>query len=266
MHPEFAQYQRSFVLLSGGIDSSTCLSIANQTHKAIGGEVEAISINYGQRHKKEIECAKEVANYYRVEHTVLDMDFAGDCMLTNKDTEVPNISYDQIKGVSPTYVPFRNGMMLSRLAAYAQSYVNKISKQLEHTDGPEGRLLKPNLEDLCTIYFGAHAEDAKNWAYPDCTPEFIGSMAAAIYIGTYRTVRLQAPLTYASKAQTVAWGKALNTPYHLTWSCYKGEELHCGICPTCRARKEAFKTAGVIDPTEYADIKDSKTEESDMPY
>ena len=108
------------------------------------------------------------------------------------------------------------------------------------------------VEDLVTIYFGAHAEDAKNWAYPDCTPEFIGAMACAIYIGTYKAVRVNAPLTYITKGQTIEWGTKLNVPYALTWSCYKGEELHCGTCPTCRSRKTAFAEAGVVDPTVYA--------------
>ena len=247
MHPALKEYARSFVLLSGGLDSTTCLAKAVDYHKHNGGSVVGVSIDYGQRHIKETQCAKALCEYYGAEHVVLDMKgFAGDCMLTNKDTAVPNISYDDIKGISPTYVPFRNGMMLSRLAAYAQSYVSAVDKQSHALCVGEDV-----LDDLCTIYFGAHAEDAKNWAYPDCTPEFIGAMSNAIYIGTYRAVRLITPFTYSSKADIVTAGSKLGVPYVMTWSCYKGEEVHCGTCPTCRARKQAFTEAGVKDPTVY---------------
>lgn len=85
----------------------------------------------------------------------------------------------------------------------------------------------------------------------DCTPEFIGAMASAIYIGTYHQVRLHAPLTWLTKAEVIRLGVQLNVPYELTWSCYEGGGKHCGVCPTCRARKQAFMDADVVDPTEY---------------
>lgn len=242
-------YRRAFVLLSGGIDSSTCLAVAKQHMDAIGGKVETFSMDYGQRHVKEAACAHAVASYYGVPHTVIDVRGAlgKDAMLTNPDIEVPHISYAEIHGVSPTYVPFRNGFMLSRLAAHAQEYVNKVQKTLgDEVEYP------PTLEDLVYLYFGAHAEDAQNWAYPDCTPEFVGAIANAIYIGTYRTVRLLTPFNYSTKTQIIQKGASLCVPYRLTWSCYKGEELHCGVCPTCRARKQAFLEAGIPDPTKYA--------------
>jgi 7-cyano-7-deazaguanine synthase len=106
-------------------------------------------------------------------------------------------------------------------------------------------------EAQADIYFGAHAEDAQNWAYPDCTPEFIGAMANAIFVGTYRAVRLISPIMFMTKAQIVAMGDKLNVPFDKTWSCYKGGEKHCGKCPTCYARKDAFAVAGVRDPTVY---------------
>lgn len=244
VNTERAQHQRSYVLLSGGIDSGTCLAIAKEYHDKHGGEVHAVSMDYGQRHLKETECAKALCAHYGIPHKILDIRGAlgKDSMLTDASQEVPNISYDEITGISPTYVPFRNGFMLSRLAAHAQEYVMRVQKE------------EPGLEvrDLVTLYIGTHAEDAKNWAYPDCTPEFIGAMSNAIYVGTYYAVRLLAPLLYSSKDAIISRGTALGVPYELTWSCYKGEEVHCGTCPTCRARKIAFEQAGVTDPTQYA--------------
>jgi 7-cyano-7-deazaguanine synthase len=128
--------------------------------------------------------------------------------------------------------------MLSLLAARAQSWVMEQSQAGEVAEA--------------ILYCGVHADDGVNWAYPDCTPEFIGAMANAIFIGTYHKVRLRAPLQYLDKAGVVREGLRLHVPYSLTWSCYKGEDLHCGICPTCRSRKEAFELNGQADPVEYA--------------
>lgn len=221
---------QGFVLLSGGIDSTTALAIALQECE----KVTAISIDYGQRHKKEIERAREIAHSYGCKHTILSIgDALGTSMLTTAEA-IPDVTYDEIVGVSPTYVPFRNGYMLSRITAYA---VNALGKN-------------PPQDSAC-IYIGTHAEDAKNWAYPDCTPEFIGAMANAIYVGTYYSVRLKAPLNYMSKADILRLGNNLNVDYSQTWSCYAGEEKHCGKCPTCYARKAAFTAANLQDPTEY---------------
>lgn len=260
--------KKAFVLLSGGIDSTTCLALAIEHMKQVNGVVETYSMDYGQRHIKEAECAQQIADYYKVKHTVIDVRGALglDSMLTDASQEVPNISYAEIKGVSPTYVPFRNGFMLSRLAAEAQRYANKVHKYLDKQSSMGGHwspVPDKDFEDIVTIYFGAHAEDAQNWAYPDCTPEFVGAMANAIYIGTYRAVRLVTPFNYASKTDIVRKGFSLQVPYELTWSCYKGEEQHCGVCPTCRARKQAFIDAdlsgemlhdgvSLCDPTKYA--------------
>lgn len=224
---------------------------------------EAISIDYGQRHIKESECASALCNLNGVEHTVLDLKgiLSGPgVMLTSTDIDVPNVDYSDIHGVSPTYVPFRNGTMLSIITAHAQKYVNaEIEKETaalirdEYNESSAKIMAAAGAKDLCTIYFGAHAEDAQNWAYPDCTPEFVGAMANAIYIGTYMTIRLCTPFVFSTKAEIVSKGSDLHVPYDMTWSCYKGEALHCGTCPTCRARKQAFTAAGVIDPTKYAD-------------
>lgn len=216
---------KALVLLSGGMDSGTCLRIAAEEFDR---DVIGISIDYGQRHKKEMEFAKAQCVYSGVGHRIIPAPPPPPSMLTDTDQEVPAISYDEITGVSPTYVPFRNGLLLSIIAGIAQ-----------------------NMDDCEAIYFGAHSEDAANWAYPDCTPEFIGAMANAIYIGTYMKVRLHTPLQWLMKSEIVALGQKVSTPWHLTWSCYKGEEKQCGVCPTCISRREAFITAGVADPTKY---------------
>ncbi len=216
----------AIVLHSGGIDSTTCLFMAVE---AFGREnVVALSVHYGQRHTKEISHAEDICDQISVEHHIVRLTELPTSMLTNPDVPIPSVSYDELgEGVSPTYVPYRNGNLLSHVAAIAQA------------------------QGVSAIYFGAHAEDAHNWAYPDCTPEFIGAQANAIYIGTYRQVRLITPLEWMTKADVIRVGNALNVPWGLTWSCYKGEMLHCGICPTCRARRDAFEAADTHDPTVY---------------
>lgn len=254
--------KKAFVLFSGGLDSTTALALALQQ---FNGNVEAVSVDYGQRHFKETEQARTICAFYGIEHRMLNLRgimSSDNVMLTNPDIEVPNIDYADIKGVSPTYVPFRNGTMLSAITAHAQKYVMAQIAESVALYKAEGAFSDPafaqqyateKAKDLVGIYFGAHAEDALNWAYPDCTPEFIGSMANAIYIGSYFTIRLFAPFVSSTKADIVTIGTKLSVPYNFTWSCYKGEDLHCGVCPTCRSRKTAFEAAEVEDPTTYAD-------------
>jgi 7-cyano-7-deazaguanine synthase len=291
--------KKAFVLLSGGLDSTTCLYKAiydfapesipfykdpsmiaewiSQKHRQESNEtthwVEAVSINYGQRHVKEMEHAYETCKLLGINYTILSIPG----LLTDENTmlaaetqgsiEVPDIDYADIKGVSPTYVPNRNMTMLSLLVAHAQKYVNAqiiesadlIHCAAEPEDGdkpidmPEAMQIATNrAKDLCGVYFGAHAEDAHNWAYPDCTPEFIGAMANAISVASYYAIRLHAPLMNLDKKGIVKLGTELGVPFENTWSCYKGELRHCGTCPTCRSRRQAFTAAGIQDPTQYA--------------
>jgi 7-cyano-7-deazaguanine synthase len=225
---------RRFVLLSGGIDSTVALSIAFNDGYYNGECPTGVSIDYGQRHRKEIDAAQTICHYMHAPHQVLDLSsIVPKTMLTDKSAAIPNMSYSEIEGVSPTYVPFRNGLMLSAIASVAAGAIH-------------------NSSDDALIYYGAHAEDAHNWAYPDCTPEFNGAVANAIYVGTYHKVRLVTPLQWMKKYEVILRGKQMATPFAMTWSCYAGGDLHCGTCPTCRARKAGFQAAGVIDPTEYA--------------
>jgi len=229
---------RVLVLHSGGLDSSVALMAAVEEYGA--ANVVSLGIDYGQRHLKELEYAKQLCQVLGVERDTVKLPKIEGVMLTDASIEIPKISYDEIEGISPTYVPFRNGLMLSVIASKAQN------------------------EGFDIIVYGAHAEDAKNWAYPDCTPEFNGAMANAIFIGTYQKVRLHTPFQWAEKHEIALKGGLLEDDYRrrnkvgtsllaLTWSCYKGDEHHCGTCPTCRARKEAFIKAGVTDPTIYAE-------------
>ncbi len=218
---------KAYVLLSGGVDSSTALAVANQDWD---GRVCGVGVNYGQRHQKELEQGVKVAKHF--DNQWLERDIQGFIQkggLTDVSLEIPPVSYAELpKGVSPTYVPFRNGTMLSLVAGMAA--------------------VDPEAE---AVYIGVHAEDAENWAYPDCTPEFMGGMSNAIFVGTYHKIRLYTPLIWMKKHEIVTLGESLGVPWDLTWSCYEGNELHCGVCPTCRARLEAFKLASVEDPTMY---------------
>jgi 7-cyano-7-deazaguanine synthase len=225
---------KAYVLLSGGVDSSTALAMANEDWD---GRVCGVGVNYGQRHTKELEQARRVATHFQNQFIVRDITgFIQKGGLTDEDLDIPPVSYDDLpKGVSPTYVPFRNGTMLSLIAGMAA-----VDDEAE------------------AVYIGVHAEDAENWAYPDCTPEFIGGMANAIYIGTYHKIRLHAPLIWLKKHEVVEQGEMLGVPWIHTWSCYEGKPFHCGVCPTCRARIQAFADAKVPDPTTYEVLREDE--------
>ena len=248
-----------FVLLSGGIDSSTVLAMAADEFP--NSPIETVTVDYGQRHKREAECASTQSQSYDAAHVILNAAGLMTGMLVDKgDTaneEIPEVSYAELPhGISPTYVSFRNGMMLSMLAARAQGWVMEQEKLWE---ADAKRDTHGDLDDWrggndvsATLYAGMHADDAANDAYPDCTLEFAGAMAAAIATGTYGKVRLRVPIIHMAKPDVVALGYGLGVDYSNTWSCYVGADQHCGVCPTCRARKEAFELGGVPDPTEYA--------------
>lgn len=230
---------KALVLNSGGVDSTTCVGIAVNE---LGTEnVITASLYYGQKHDKELECARKIAEYYGVRHIEEDisnvMKYAGDVCSLIKDSkeEIIDKSYeDQIKengeGRVGTYVPFRNGLLLSIATAFADS-------------------LFPGEE--VEVYYGAHADDAAGQAYADCSPAFADAMDLAISIGTYGKIHVKRPLINMNKAGVVKTGLDLNVPYELTWSCYHGGEKACGKCGTCIDRLNAFKINGVEDPIEY---------------
>ena len=223
---------KALVLSSGGVDSTTCLAMAIDS---LGHEnVSALSIWYGQKHKKELDSAKAIADYYKVPHYELDltqvMSYSNSSLLSSSSESIDHRSYgEQIaeSGSVSTYVPFRNGLILSMAASMALS-------------------LYP--DDEVAIYIGAHADDAAGNAYPDCRPDFNHHMNEAIYIGSYNKVRLVAPLNTMNKTEVVQEGLRLQVPYHLTWSCYEGGHEPCHTCGTCRDREQAFLDNGVEDP------------------
>ncbi|MBE5900861.1 MAG: 7-cyano-7-deazaguanine synthase QueC [Lachnospiraceae bacterium] len=222
---------KALVLSSGGVDSTTCLGMAIEEY---GKEnVITLSMWYGQKHEKELEAAKKVAEYYGVEHLALDLSKIftySDCsLLQHSHKEIPTESYDkQIaeadgKPVS-TYVPFRNGLFLSCAASIALS------------------------KDCQVIYYGAHKDDAAGSAYPDCSVDFNDAMSKAIYEGSGKQLSVKAPLVNWNKARVVQEGLRLKVPYELTWSCYEGKDKPCGVCGTCIDRARAFEENGVKDP------------------
>lgn len=226
--------KKALVLSSGGVDSTTCIGIAVKEH---GREnVSTVSVFYGQKHEKELECAAKVADFYGVGHYVLNlagvMEYSNCPLLSHSSEAIRHESYaEQIahdgEGMVRTYVPFRNGLMLSAVAALAMS-------------------IYP--DDETVIYLGAHADDAAGNAYADCSREFTEAMEKAISIGTYDKVHIAAPLVSLNKAGVVKIGLGLGVPYDLTWSCYEGGEKPCGACGTCIDRAAAFAANGVEDP------------------
>lgn len=224
---------KSVVLLSGGVDSATCLAI--EVDKWGAKNVHAVAFNYGQKHEAELENAANVAMFYGVKFSVLEIDSkiysnSNSSLLKGKGEISHGKTYAEIlaeKEVVDTYVPFRNGLMLSQAAAYAYSVGADI------------------------VVYGAHADDAAGDAYPDCTPEFYGFMDKAIYYGTGKKVHLQAPLLTLSKSQVVKWGLELDVPYFLTRSCYENSDESCGTCATCIDRQKAFAENGMTDPIHY---------------
>ena len=223
---------RVLVLSSGGVDSSTALGLAVSKYGA--ENVTALSISYGQKHDKEIEAAKKVASFYGVEQLFLDLSLIfqySDCSLLKQSKEaIPEESYEvqiqKTKGEKPvsTYVPFRNGLFLSSAASIALS------------------------KNCGLIYYGAHADDAAGFAYPDCSEVFNDAMNKAIYEGSGHQLKIEAPFVRMNKAEVVRLGLELGVPYKLTWSCYEGGEKPCGKCGTCIDRARAFAANNVKDP------------------
>lgn len=223
--------EKAMVLFSGGVDSTTCLGLAIER---FGKEnVIPLSIVYGQKHEKEVEAARKVLEHYGLKGMELDLTpiFAySDCsLLSHSSQEIPEESYasqleKQNGAPVTTYVPFRNGLFLASAASMALS-----------------------LGCSC-IYYGAHRDDAAGNAYPDCSEAFLKSMDEAVYEGSGRALRIEAPFISSNKAQVVKEGLRLGVPYELTWSCYEGGDRPCGRCGTCIDRQKAFEANGVADP------------------
>ena len=228
-NPHFAQPSRAVILLSGGLDSATALAIARQS----GHECYCLSLEYGQRHHTELEAAKRVAsNLGAKEHRILTLDLAafGGSALTDSRIAVPVEGVQS--GIPVTYVPARNTIMLSLALAWAEVLGSR------------------------DIYVGVNAVDYSG--YPDCRPEYIEAFQSMANLATKAGVEgehltIHAPLIDLTKAEIIRRGHALGVDYGLTISCYQADEAGraCGVCDSCRLRREGFAAAGVPDPTLY---------------
>ncbi len=223
---------KALVLFSGGVDSTTALGLAIDQYGA--DQVIALSMSYGQKHDKEMDAAMRIADYYGVEHLSLDLSKIfqySDCsLLKHSSQEIPEESYakqlEKTKEEVPvsTYVPFRNGLFLSSAASIALS------------------------KGCSVIYYGAHADDAAGFAYPDCSEVFHNAMSEAIWEGSGHQLQIKAPFVKMTKGQVVKIGLDLKVPYEMTWSCYEGGERPCGKCGTCLDRAAAFAENHIKDP------------------
>ena len=212
----------SLIVLSGGLDSTTML------YEYRDRIALAVSFHYGSNHNdREIAFAKMHCERLGIAHIEIKLPFIKDffksSLLEGADA-IPEGNYDE-ENMKSTVVPFRNGIMLSIAAGMAEN--NKLQY----------------------IMLANHAGD--HTIYPDCRPEFVEAMNKAVHAGTWNGVELLTPYTHLTKAEIAMHGKALGMDYSETWSCYKGEEHHCGVCGTCRERKEALAQAGIEDKTIY---------------
>lgn len=213
------------VLVSGGMDSVAALYHAQAEHEVAG----ALSFDYGSKHNhKEIPLAAYHCERLGVPHRVISLGFINELFtsdLLQSGGSIPDGHYEELT-MKQTVVPFRNGIMLSIAGGYAESV------------GANGLII------------AAHAGD--HAIYPDCREPFMQAMGDAIRLGTYAEVQLLRPFISLNKAQIAARGHELGVDFAKTWSCYKGQDIHCGTCGTCVERREAFELAGIPDPTVYA--------------
>jgi len=219
---------RALVLLSGGLDSTVCLAIAVRQSSA----VTAVTVDYGQRHRVELEAAARVAGALGAEQLVVDLDLSlwGGSALTDDAIAVPD--HSEAPGaasgaIPPTYVPARNLIFCALACGIAES------------------------RDCDSVYLGVNVLDYSG--YPDCRPEFVAAFQQAAALGLKRGVEghpleFRTPLVHLTKAEIVGLGLELGAPLELTWSCYRGGAEPCGSCDACVLRAKGFSEAGITDP------------------
>ena len=215
---------KTILIHSGGMDSTVLLYHLLEE----GNTVKALSVDYGQRHRRELDYARELTATLGVEHRVADLTsvtglLAGSS-LTSADIDVPEGHYAE-DNMKATVVPNRNMILLSLAAGWA------ISSRFDH------------------VSYAAHAGDHD--IYPDCREIFTDALDKAIRLADWHEVSLHRPFVNRTKADIATLGEKLKVPFEKTWSCYKGGEQHCGLCGTCVERREAFHLAGLDDPTPY---------------
>lgn len=219
-HP--TRNKSAIVLLSGGLDSATTLLFALSN----GYKVSCLIFDYGQRHKREVRCAKKIARWahcaYRIEKLAL---INKGSSLLDKKIKVPAAKFSG--KIPSTYVPARNLIFLSIASSFAESL------------GAEA------------IFIGANAIDFSG--YPDCRPRFFSSLQQVLNVGTKsgvegKGIKIITPLIKKTKKEIVLLGEKIGVPFNLTWSCYKGGKRPCGKCESCILREKGFREAGLQDP------------------
>ncbi|WP_078555535.1 7-cyano-7-deazaguanine synthase QueC [Bacillus alkalicellulosilyticus] len=222
--------RKAVIVLSGGLDSTTCMGIAKEK----GYELYPITFHYGQKHNIEVQQAQKVSQFYNTkDHRIVDIGFLqqiGGSALTDSSIPVPTDMEYEADSIPSTYVPARNMIFLALASAYAEVI------------GAEA------------IYIGVSAVDYSG--YPDCRPEFITSMTETVNLATKQGVTggslsIETPLIHLTKKETIEEGLRLQVPYHLTTSCYNGGETACGKCDSCLLRIKGFKEANGKDPIAY---------------
>ena len=215
---------KAVVLFSGGLDSTVLASHLLSK----GAEVRLLSIDYGQRHAKELAHGETLAKHMNLPRKSLLLPDLGDILggssLTDDSVELPEGHYAE-ESMKATVVPNRNMILLALAGGYALS------------------------SGFDTIAYAAHAGD--HAIYPDCRPEFAEAMEKALGLADWKDLNLYRPFVDMTKADLVKLGSELGSPLEMTWSCYAGMDNHCGKCGTCVERKEAFELAKVPDPTKY---------------
>ncbi len=214
--------KKCVLLCSGGMDSTVLL----WQLVAEGYQILPLGVDYGQKHRKELEAARIICKKIGLELQVADLTsitklLSGSSLISD-GIDVPSGHYTD-ESMKSTIVPNRNMLMLSIASAWAISGKAKM------------------------VAYAAHAGD--HAIYPDCRPEFVSALSQAIALCDWHTVDLHAPFLRMSKGEICELGISLDAPLGETWSCYRGAEKHCGRCGTCIERKEAFSKAAVVDPT-----------------
>lgn len=220
------------VLFSGGLDSTALLNHVAQKRDGPKGTL-ALHIRYESDHNPAertaaIQIARVIGVEFQVAYLAADI-FKGAGSTLMGEGEIPNGEYRE-DGPQSTVIPFRNGLFISVATAVASRY------------------------DNAEVWIATHSDDGKNWAYPDCRPEFMEAMAEAVNISTLGNVQLVVPYQYLTKADIVERAALEAAPLGMTYSCYRGGDIHCGTCATCVDRQKAFAQSEYIDPTTYKEV------------
>jgi 7-cyano-7-deazaguanine synthase len=221
--------ETAVILVSGGMDSCVTAAIASQNYK-----MAFLHVNYGQRtEKRELKAFNQLADFFNVEKRLVaeftHLSGIGGSSLTDKNIEVTGANLNS-KDIPSSYVPFRNANILSAAVSWAEVLAAQ------------------------KIFIGAVYEDSSG--YPDCRPEFFSAFEKMISEGTKpgTVITIEVPIIYLSKAEIIKKGIELNAPLHLTWSCYRNEDIACGTCDSCALRLRGFQEAGFNDPLPYKKI------------